>query len=128
MSEDEDSSLLLKTVCTDRVPDYAAVGSEEFEAEAARWYGKDWRNEPEYRSAQGLRSATHMIQWQLILKRIEMMSEDDQRVQYAAVGINCTFPEALSILHILMSSVDETQTAKHGGDQIQYEMQEEDFF
>jgi len=69
-----------------------------------------------------------MIQWQLILKRIEMMSEEDQRVQYTAVGINCTFSKALLILHILMSSVDETQTAKHGGDQIQYEMQEEDFF
>jgi hypothetical protein len=89
MSPSEDSTLLLTTVCTDKVPHYAAIGSQEFEATASEHYGANWRTRPLYRSARARESATHTIQFVLVLKRIKEMPEVEQRRQYAAVGINC---------------------------------------
>jgi len=62
MAENEDSTLLLNTICTDKIPSFAAVGSPDFEAMAASTFGKDWRQgEDDF----DMHSITETIQGQL---------------------------------------------------------------
>jgi len=88
MSENEDSTLLCNTICTNKVPSYAAIGSPEFEAMAESIYGKDWRVG---RGESGMRSVTVTTQGQLILDRIREMPEAEARRQFAAFGVDCMF-------------------------------------
>jgi len=88
MSEDEDSTLLLNTVGTNKVPSFAAVGPPEFEAMAASTFGQDWKTG---RDERRMESVTETIQGQLILDRIREMPETEARRQLAAWGFECMF-------------------------------------
>jgi len=83
MAENEDSTLLLNTICTDKIPSFAAVGSPDFEAMAASTFGKDWT---QGKDDFDMHSITETIQGQLILDHIREMPEEEARRQLAAWG------------------------------------------
>jgi len=88
MAENEDSTLLLNTICTDKIPSFVAVGSPDFEAMAASTFGRDWR---EGKDALHIESITETIQGQLILDHIREMPEEEARRQLAVFGWDCRF-------------------------------------